>query len=141
MTGVCKRSAERSHFWGPYAAISQSYPKLSLEAERVLIARAQRGSTKSRDELVLRHLGFVIFRLHRKLLPGYLRNCGPDFLSASIPMLYRKVKTYDLAYVDREGKPKPVKFASYLWKSVDGFIIKSINEVRQSEGLLLDESC
>lgn len=83
-------------------------------------------------------MGFVMFRLKRKLLPSCLRSCGPDFLSASIPVLSGKVKTYDLACRDREGRPEPVKFSSYIWKCVDGFIIQSINEVGRGEGPALD---
>jgi hypothetical protein len=126
--------------WGVYSEIARSYPKIPLAEERVLIAKAQKGSKKSRDEIVLRHIGFVIFRLRMKLIPRYLRSCGPDFLSASIPILCQKVRTYNLAYKDSNGRPKPVKFASYIWKSVDGFIIKSINQETARRESPLDES-
>ena len=54
-------------------------------------------------------------------------------LSAALPTLYGKVKSYDLDYRDQEGRPKPVKFASYVWKHVDGFIIKSIKKELEIE--------
>src|SRR5271167_4076827 len=106
--------------WGTYGELALRYTKIPLDEERALIAKAQRGSRKSRNEIVQRHIGFVIFRLRTKLIPRYLKSCGPDFLSASIPILYQKIKTYDLAYKDPAGRPKPVKFASYIWKCVDG---------------------
>jgi len=109
------------HLWGIGPALCQD----PADEERALIAKAKKGSRKSRDEIVLRHIGFVIFRLRMKLIPQYLKSCGPDFLSASIPILYQKIKTYDLEYRGPDGRPKPVKFASYIWKCVDGFIIES----------------
>ena len=119
--------------WGSYGELARRYPKIPLEAERDLIARAQRGSRNSRDEIVLRHIGFIIFRLHRKLLPPYLRRHGPEMLSAALPTLYGKVKSYGLDYRDQKGRPNPVKFASYVWKHVDGFIIKSIKKELELE--------
>lgn len=119
--------------WGTYGDLARRYPKISLEAERGLIAKAKRGSRKCRDEIVLRHIGFIIFRLQRKLLPPYLRRHGPEMLSAAVPTLYGKVKSYDLDYRDQNGCPKPVKFASYVWKHVDGFIIKSIKKELEIE--------
>ena len=119
--------------WGTYGDLARRYPKISLEVERELIAKAKRGSRKCRDEIVLRHIGFIIFRLQRKLLPPYLRRHGPEMLSAALPTLYGKVKSYDLDYRDPEGRLKPVKFASYVWKHVDGFIIMSIKKELEME--------
>jgi hypothetical protein len=62
-----------------------------------------------------------------------VRRYGEDLLSESIPLLYRKIKTYDLHYRDAQGKPKPVKFVSYIWKRVDGFIIDSFKREYQRE--------
>ena len=46
-------------------------------------------------------------------------------------ILFQKLKTYNLHYHDDEGKRRPVRFASYIWKRIDGFVIDSIrNEVR-----------
>jgi len=85
-----------------------------------LIAAAQRGSEQSVQEIVLRHLSFVSFRLHRKVFPDLLRRFGEELLSEAIPILYAKIQTYDLAYHDRQGNPKPVRFVSYIWKRIDG---------------------
>ena len=43
-------------------------------------------------------------------------------------MLYQKITTYDLDYRDKQGHPKPVKFVSYIWKRIDGFILDSLKE-------------
>ena len=91
-----------------------------------MIAAAQCGSERSAQELVLRHVGFVIFRLHRKVFPNLLRRFGDDLLAEAIPVLYTKIQTYDLAYRDRHGQPKPVRFVSYIWKRIDGHIIDSL---------------
>ena len=107
------------------------YPALTLRQERRLISRAQKGSRKCRDEIVLRHLGFVAFRVRRKIYPSLLKRYGEEIYSAAIPILFDKVKTYDLRYRDDERRRKPVRFASYIWKRIDGFVIDSIrNEVR-----------
>jgi DNA-directed RNA polymerase specialized sigma subunit len=99
------------------------YKKISLTKERQLIARAQKGSRKSRDEIVLRHLSFITFRLNIKVFSPYLQQYGEDMFSAAIPILYQKVASYDLNYKDRTGKHKPVRFSSYIWKRIDGFIV------------------
>jgi DNA-directed RNA polymerase specialized sigma subunit len=78
---------------------------------------------KSRNELVLRHLSFIAFRLNIKVFSPYLQQFGEDRFSAAIPILYQKVASYDLNYKDRAGKHKPVRFSSYIWKRIDGFII------------------
>lgn len=126
--------------WGGYGEIARRFPRIPVEQERELIARAKRGSRKSRDELVLRHVGFVMFRLHRKVFPQHLRRHGPDLLAASIPVLYEKIKSYNLDYRDRAGNPRPVKFSSYIWKRIDGFIIDSIKKEVAQEGAVLSYS-
>ncbi len=88
-----------------------------------MIAAAQRGSEPSAQELVLRHIGFVSFRLHRRVFPHLLPRFGEELLSEAIPILYAKIQTYDLAYCDRQGNREPVKFVSYLWKRIDGHIL------------------
>ncbi len=123
--------------WGAYGEIVRQYPRIPVEQERKLIALAKRGSRKSRDEIVLRHVGFVIFRLHRKVFPQHLRRHGPDLLSASIPVLYQKIKSYNLDYRDRSGNLRPVKFSSYIWKRIDGFIVDSIKKEVAQEGVEL----
>ena len=81
-----------------------------------MIAAAQRGSKRSAHELVLRHISFVSFRLHRRVFPDLLRRFGEELLSEAIPILYAKIQTYNLAYRDKSGQAKPVKFVSYIWK-------------------------
>lgn len=111
---------------------STRYKKISLTEERQLIARAQNGSRKSRDKLVLRHLSFIVFRLNIKVFSPYLQQYGEDMFSAAIPILYQKVASYNLNYKDKHGKRKPVRFSSYIWKRIDGFIIDYLRkELRQ----------
>lgn len=69
-----------------YRNVIQRYPALSLMEERRLIASAQRGSERSVQELVLRHIGFVSFRLHRRVFPDLLRRVGEELLSEAIPI-------------------------------------------------------
>ena len=53
--------------WDGYHEVIRKYSPISLQAERKLIALAQDGHQESRDELLLRHVGFVIcgFRTSR----------------------------------------------------------------------------
>ena len=79
----------------------------------------------------MRHLGFVAFRVRRRVYPSLLRRYGEDIFSAAIPILFKQVNTYDLRYRDAERRRRAVRFASYIWKRIDGFVIDSIrNEVR-----------
>ena len=106
-----------------YRHIIRKYPKISTYQERRLIKQAQGRSKAKKDELVLRHVGFVIFRIHKITFPAYRVRFGEDILSQAILMLYDKIKTYNLRYKDRHGNSKPVRFSSYIWKRIDGFII------------------
>ncbi len=121
--------------WQPDQALARRYPTLSLTEERRLIARAQRGAPESAQELVLRHVGFVIFRLRKRVFPDLLPRFGDDLLSSAIPVLYQKIATYDLDYRDTHGHPKPVKFVSYIWKRIDGFILDSLKEELRNDGV------
>lgn len=121
--------------WKAYREIARRYPRISLSEERRLIAKAKRGSNESFQELVLRHIGFVIFRLHKRVFPEFLKRFGEDLLSSAIPVLYRKINTYDLDYCDEQGHPKPVKFVSYIWKRIDGFIIDFLKREFEREEL------
>ena len=49
-------------------------------------------------------------------------------LEEAILITYQKIKSYDLDYRDEKGIPSPVKFSSYLWKRIDGFIIDSLKK-------------
>ena len=64
--------------WEVYNDIVQRYPKIPLSEERRLISEAQNGSKKSKDEIVLHHLGFLIFRIHKIVFPNLLRRFGDD---------------------------------------------------------------
>ena len=112
---------------------TRRYPRISLEEERRLIQKAQRGSKKSRDELVLRHISFLIFRIHKIAFPSLVWPFGEDLLAEAILIVYKKIESYDLNYCDKHGNPRPVKFTSYIWKRIDGFIIDSLKkEINES---------
>ena len=114
--------------WETYRQIAFKYPRISLEEERQLIVKAKKDSKEKAEEIVLRHVGFVIRRIHKKAFPSYLSRYGEDILSEAIFILYDKIKTYDLEYKDRQGNLKPVRFSSYIWKRIDGFIIDSLKQ-------------
>ena len=109
------------------------YPRIPLCEERRLIAGTQKGSEKCLEEIVLRHIGFVIFRLHKRVFPEYLKRFGEELLSEAIIILYAKIKTYNLDYCDKQGNPKPVRFVSYIWKRIDGFIIDFLKKELRRE--------
>ena len=117
--------------WTAYREIARQYDRLPLRQERRLISKAQRGSAKSTEEIVMRHVGFVMYRLRTVVYPSVLWRLGDDLLADTVLMLYEKVKTYDLRYRDRQGRRKPVRFVSYVWKRVDGFIIDALNRERR----------
>ncbi|OGR46930.1 MAG: hypothetical protein A2X34_05275 [Elusimicrobia bacterium GWC2_51_8] len=98
-----------------------------------MIARAQAGSKSIRNKIVLHHIGFIMWRLRKKIFPEYLKRHGDDILSAAILELYRKVETYNLNYRDRKGVLKPVRFSSYMWKRIDGLAIDYIK--REKRGI------
>ena len=106
-----------------YRYIMRKYPKISLYQERRLIKQAQGRSKAKKEELVMRHIWFVIFRINKITFPTYRARFGEDILSQAIFILFAKIKTYNLRYKDKFGKPKPVRFSSYIWKRIDGFII------------------
>ncbi len=114
--------------WESYSGIIRRYSKIPLSEERQLILRAQKGSKKSKDELVLRHVGFLIFRIYKIAFPSMVRFFGEDLLAEAILIVYKKIASYDLNYCDRHGNPNPVKFTSYIWKRIDGFIIDSLKK-------------
>jgi len=116
-----------------YRSILYKYPKLSLLEERRLMAKAKKGSKKEIEELVLRHIGFVIFRIHKKTFPVYVERFGEEILSEATFILYDKIKTYDLRYRDKGGNFKPVRFSSYIWKRIDGFILDSLKKELERE--------
>ena len=114
--------------WESYSYVIQRYPKITLSEERRLILKAQKGSKKAKDELVLRHVSFLIFRIYKIAFPDLVRRFGEDLLGEAILITYKKIDSYNLDYRDTKGNPKPVKFVSYIWKRIDGFIIDSLRE-------------
>jgi len=104
------------------------YPKISLEEERRLIQKAQRGSKKSKDELVLRHVSFLIFRIHKIAFPHLTQRFRDDLLGDAILILYAKIQSYDLDYRNKQGNSHQVKFISYIWKRIDGFILDTLKK-------------
>ena len=103
-------------------------PVLSLKEERRLIAKAKKGYQAETEELVLRYVGFVLFRIHKKVFPEYITRFGEEILSEAVIILYDKIKTYNLRYRDKNGNLKPVRFSSYIWKRIDGFILDFLKE-------------
>jgi len=114
--------------WESYGSIIRNYPKITLSGERHLIAEAQKGSKKSKDEIVLRHVSFLLFRICKNAFPSLIQRFGEDLLEEAILIVYKKVETYNLNYRDKQGNLKPVKFISYIWKRIDGFIIDSLKK-------------
>jgi DNA-directed RNA polymerase specialized sigma subunit len=119
--------------WKAYREITRRYQKIPLSEERRLIREAQNGSDKSREELVLRHISFLLFRIHKRVFPKLVKRFGEDLLADSILILYKKVESYDLNYCTKRGHPKPVKFISYIWKRIDGFILDFLKKEIEKE--------
>jgi len=116
-----------------YRKLPSQYQKISLDEERILIGKAQEGSETQAQELVLRHIQFVIFRIQRIIFPSHIQRFGEDLLSQAILTLYQKIKTYDLEYKDKKGELKPVKFTFYIWKRIDGLIIDFLKKEFRNE--------
>lgn len=117
--------------WKAYASLKK-YPKLTLREERRLIREAKKRRDKA-DELVLRHVTFIIFRIYKKSYPKYIERFGEDILSQAIFILYAKIKSYNLRYYDKQGNFKPVRFVSYIWKAVDGHILACLKKELEKE--------
>ena len=122
--------------WTTYVNAARKYPRISLREERRLIREAKRGGKEQEQELVLRHIGFVIFRIHKRAFPAYARRFGEDLLSQAVFVLYDKIQSYNLRYYDKQGNFKPVRFVSYIWKFVDGLILASLKKELRHEKLL-----
>ncbi len=106
----------------------QKYPKITLSEERHLILQAQNGSKESRDEIVLRHIDFLNFRIRKIAFPHLVRRFGNDLIGEGILIIYQKIESYNLNYCNKQGDPHPIKFVSYIWKRIDGFIIDYLEE-------------
>ena len=70
--------------WEAYSYVMRRYPKITLSEERRLILKAQKGSKKSKDELVLRHVSFLISRIYKVVFPELIRRFGEDLLGEAI---------------------------------------------------------
>ena len=77
--------------WAGYRQTLPRYPLISLTEERRLIAKAQGGSKKETKELIFYHLGFIIFRIHKKAFPSYIARYGADILSQTVFILGKVV--------------------------------------------------
>ena len=113
--------------WKAYSSVTRKYSKLTLQDERRLIRQAKKQKEKA-DELVLRHISFLIFRICKKTFPKYIERFGEDILSQVIFILYQKIKTYNLRYYNKQGNFKSVRFVSYIWKAVDGHILACLKK-------------
>ena len=119
--------------WESYFRTLPRYPKLTLVEERRLIAKAKRGGKAETEELVLRHISFIIFRIYKKAFPKHIARFGEDMLDQAIFILYEKIKTYNLRYRNKQGEFCPVRFSSYIWKRIDGFILDYLKTELESE--------
>ena len=121
--------------WKAYSPVIKKYPRTSLREERRLIAQAKKGSKEKAEELILRHMGFLIFRIHKKTFPVYRERFGEDLFSQAVFVLYQKIETYNLRYRDRKGRFKPVRFSSYIWNRIDRMIIDVLKKEIQNDKL------
>jgi len=71
--------------WKSYSAIVRRYPKIPLPEERRLIFKAQKGLKENKDEIVLRHIGFLIFRIHKIAFPALVHRFGEDLFEEAAP--------------------------------------------------------
>jgi DNA-directed RNA polymerase specialized sigma subunit len=124
--------------WKTYRHIIRRYPRISLEEERYLIQKAQNGSKRSKDEIILRHISFLIFRIHKVAFPEFIQRFGEDLLEEAILIVYNKIESYNLDYCNKQGNPHPVRFISYIWKRIDGFIIDYLRKEMKSRALYKD---
>ena len=71
-------------------------------------------------------------KIYQSVFPHLIPRFGEDLLTETTLILYEKIDSYNLDYHDKQGNPNPVKFVSYVWKRIDGFIIdylrKEINK-------------
>jgi hypothetical protein len=121
--------------WNSYYRVLPRYPKLDLAAERRLIAKAKKGCQAETEELVLRHISFIVFRIYKKTFPRHIDRFGEDMLDQAVLILYEKIKTYNLRYRNRQGEFRPVRFSSYIWKRIDGFILDFLKKELRREQL------
>ena len=95
--------------WKSYREIAQRYTRIPLTEERRLISKAQKGSKKSKDEIVLRHIGFLIFWIRKIVFPTLIQRFGDDLLGDAILISYKKIEEYDLDHRDKQGNSNPAR--------------------------------
>ena len=61
-------------------------------------------------------------------------------LAETILIFYQKVESYNLDYRDKQGNPNPVKFVSYIWKRIDGFIVDNLRKELNKPTVPYDET-
>ena len=88
--------------WETYRQIAFKYPRILLEEERQLIAQAKGNSKAKAEEIVLRHVGFVIRRIHKKHSRRIWRGMGEDILSE--PFLFCMIKSRPMIWSTKTGK-------------------------------------
>jgi DNA-directed RNA polymerase specialized sigma subunit len=84
------------------------------------------------------HISFLIFRIHKVASLEFIQRFGEDLLEEAILIVYNKLESYDLNYCDKKGNLQPVRFISYIWKRIDGFIIDYLREEMKSRALYKD---
>ena len=58
----------------------------------------------------------------------------------TILIIYKKIESYNLDYRDKQGNPRPVKFVSYIWKRIDGFIVDYLRKELNKPTVPYDET-
>ena len=72
------------------------------------------------------------------VFPEFTQRFGEDLLEEAILIVYNKIESYDLDYRDKQGNPHPVRFISYIWKRIDGFIIDYLKKEMETRTLSAD---
>jgi len=114
-----------------YRDIIKQSKKNSLDQERKLIALAKNGDVKAKDELLLSSISFCIFRINTVLYPKLVSQYGEDILQECLLLASEKIYKYNLRYKNKQGKRQKVYFRSYIWKGINGLIIRSMNDKRE----------
>ena len=102
--------------------------KYSLKEERKLIALAKKGNKAAKEEVLMSHISYFLFRINTVLYPKLAKRYGEDILQECLLFASEKIYTYNLRYKNKQGKRLNVYFRSYIWKGVTGIIIRSIDK-------------
>lgn len=96
-----------------------------------MIALAKKGNGAAKEELILNHIGYFLFRINTVLYPKLVKQYGEDILQECLLLASEKIYKYNLRYKNKQGKRQNVYFRSYIWKAVTGVIIRSIKAKRE----------